>query len=85
MLAVHIQALEQALSDNDQVLSGRVVDFDDHVGLGIIDYGEGELPFHCVNIADGSRTIAVDTKVSFIKFLHPRGRYEAKEIVKQTV
>lgn len=60
---------------------GQVIEFDEHVGLGVIQTKAGEsLPFHCVNIADGSRTIALDTKVKFVAHWHPRGRFEAVEI-----
>ncbi len=45
---------------------GVVVDFDEHVGLGHVQTDAGErYLFHCVEIADGSRSIAVGTPVEF--------------------
>ena len=62
---------------------GRVIDFDDHVGLGHVAADNGTVHlFHCVEIADGTRTIDVGADVEFdvmVKFgaeeaanLHPR-------------
>lgn len=45
---------------------GRVVDFDEHVGLGhVVDEAGVALLFHCVEIADGTRTIPVGRVVEF--------------------
>jgi cold shock CspA family protein len=45
---------------------GRVVDFDEHVGLGhVVDDRGTTLLFHCVEIADGTRTIPVGQPVEF--------------------
>jgi cold shock CspA family protein len=45
---------------------GRVRDFDGHVGLGhVTDEAGAELLFHCVEIADGTRTIPVGQAVEF--------------------
>ena len=46
---------------------GSVVDFDEHVGLGHVRADEAgvELLFHCVEIADGTRTIPVGQPVEF--------------------
>jgi len=45
---------------------GTVVDFDEHVGLGhVVDEDGVALLFHCVEIADGSRTIPVGQGVEF--------------------
>jgi cold shock CspA family protein len=47
-------------------MDGIVVDFDEYVGLGHVDADDGQrYLFHCVEIADGSRTIAVGTRVGF--------------------
>ena len=63
---------------------GKVIEFDEHVGLGVVIDGEGnEFPFHCVNISDGSRKISVGQNVSFETFIHPRGRAEATSISPQ--
>jgi cold shock CspA family protein len=43
-----------------------VSDFDEHVGLGHVAAEDGrELLFHCVEIADGTRTIPVGQAVEF--------------------
>ncbi len=61
--------------------SGRVTAFDDHVGLGTLAGDDGaELPFHCTEIADGSRTVAVGTRVRFRVRAGRLGRWEAAEV-----
>ena len=63
-------------------IHGVVVEFDEHVGLGVILVDDrGTLPFHSINIADGTRTIGIDANISAEVFWHPRGRFEAREIV----
>jgi cold shock CspA family protein len=58
-------------------MRGTVTAFDDHVGLGTVTAVDGaEYLFHCVEIADGSRTIAVGAAVEF-ELLPKLGRYEA--------
>ncbi|MET0324409.1 MAG: cold shock domain-containing protein [Ilumatobacteraceae bacterium] len=60
--------------------SGRVTDFDEHVGLGHVTADSGSVHlFHCVEIADGTRTIDVGAEVEFdelVKF----GRIEAANV-----
>ncbi len=59
---------------------GTVVEFDETVGLGTIVSGDGgEYPFHCIEIADGSRTIDIGADVSF-DLLAKLGRWEAANI-----
>ena len=67
------------------MVKGRVEVFDEHRGDGLVrtDRGEG-LYFHCVNIADGSRSIAVGERVSVNRAVGRLGRDEAVEIVKAT-
>jgi cold shock CspA family protein len=58
--------------------SGRVAEFDDHVGRGEIEAGGGmRFPFHCTAIVDGTRTIAPDTAVRFRLVPGPLGTLEA--------
>jgi CspA family cold shock protein len=69
-----------------------VVRFDEAVGLGDIEAaggaGEavggaaqaGRYPFHCTQIADGSRTVAVGARVSFGLLAGRAGRWEAADI-----
>lgn len=69
--------------------SGTVTAFDDASGLGTIRTGDGadtnvgdgdvELPFHCIAIADGSRSIDVGVQVTF-DVIAKLGRYEAADI-----
>jgi cold shock CspA family protein len=45
---------------------GRVTDFDEHRGLGTVTSDSGDAyMFHCIELADGSRTIAVGADVEF--------------------
>jgi cold shock CspA family protein len=61
-------------------LAGRVVSFDAAVGLGEIESSTGERHlFHCIEIADGTRDIAVDVEVNF-DLLNKFGRAEAANI-----
>jgi CspA family cold shock protein len=47
-------------------LTGRVAEYDDARGIGEVVADEGtRWFFHCTQIADGTRTIAPDTPVSF--------------------
>ncbi|MFN8036048.1 MAG: hypothetical protein U0V73_08945 [Acidimicrobiia bacterium] len=62
-------------------LAGRVVAFDAHRGLGEIEAGDGtRFPFHCTQVADGSRTIAVGAAVRFRRAPGLGGRWEAASI-----
>ena len=63
------------------VQSGTVVAFDKAVGLGEVATDDGtRFPFHCIEIADGSRDIAVGTAVTF-GLLCKLGTYEAARII----
>jgi cold shock CspA family protein len=58
--------------------TGTVTAFDEHVGLGRIRGDGGEVVgFHCVAIADGSRTIPVGTAVAYDLAAGLHGRWEA--------
>jgi len=59
---------------------GRVTTFDGHTGLGIVTADDGtDFSFHCVEIADGSRTINTGVTVEF-RELPKLGRVEATAI-----
>jgi cold shock CspA family protein len=59
---------------------GTVIAFDDHVGLGEVESADGEVYlFHCVEIADGSRTIQVGAAVEF-DLMRKLGRLEAAQL-----
>ena len=70
-------------STTPEVMTGRVASFDGHVGLGDIDAHDGSRHlFHCIGIADGSRSIEVGAEVDF-ELLAKLGRYEATSIRKR--
>lgn len=60
---------------------GKVERFDKDVGLGEVMAADGQLyPFHCTEIADGSRDIAVGAEVSFVVAPGHRGTWEARHL-----
>jgi cold shock CspA family protein len=64
----------------DVHLRGTVTEFDEALGLGVITSDDGtSFGFHCVSIADGSRTIDVGAPVTFGVLLK-LGRREAADI-----
>ena len=66
-------------------MTGVVATFDDAAGLGTIVADDGTtFAFHCTAIADGSRTIAVDTRVEFEPRPAGHGTYEASAITPLT-
>ena len=49
------------------IQKGKVGSFDADVGLGEVQGEDGRrYPFHCTEIADGSRRIEVGTEVEFV-------------------
>jgi len=63
-----------------RILTGHVAEFDGAVGLGVVGGDDGgRYPFHCVEIADGSRNIDVDMPVAFL-LLTKLGRSEAAAV-----
>jgi len=62
-------------------LTGTVATFDGRAGTGTIAANDGAtFPFHCIEVADGTRTIAEGTRVTFER-LARLGRYQAGAIV----
>jgi cold shock CspA family protein len=63
-------------------MQGVVAEFDEHVGLGVVESaGDGRrYPFHCTQIADGSRVIEVGAPVQFEVVAGHRGEWEAVQI-----
>ncbi len=60
------------------VTSGRVVEFDEAVGLGTVEADDGRrYLFHCTQIAGGSRHIDVGAAVSFVVRPARLGTWEA--------
>ena len=63
------------------VRHGTVTTFDDHRGDGIIRDDAGATFYvHCVEIADGSRTVAVGARVAFLPTVGHLGRDEAARV-----
>lgn len=61
---------------------GTVTAFDEARGLGTVTDERGvELTFHCTAIADGTRSIAVGTKVAYETAAGHLGRIEARGLV----
>ncbi len=58
-------------------MEGRVLTFDEPRGLGTIEADGAVYPFHCTQIADGTRTIDAGAAVRFELRPGPLGRYEA--------
>ncbi len=59
---------------------GHVSAFDTAAATGTVTADDGTaFPFHCIEIADGSRTIAPGTQVEFA-VLAKFGRYQAAQI-----
>ena len=54
-------------------IDGVVVGFDDHRGDGWIESVDGSWYFHCVAIADGSRSVANGLEVTGIRVVGHRG------------
>ena len=64
----------------DEQRRGQVTEFDEAAGLGVVSDEAGiAYPFHCTEVADGSRTIEVGTTVVF-RLLPRLGRWEAGSI-----
>lgn len=64
-------------------MTGTVVSFDRDVGLGELLGDDGvRLPFHCIEVTDGSRDIAVGARVRFGHRLK-LGRVEAAQLIPQ--
>jgi hypothetical protein len=60
---------------------GRVVDFDDARGDGHFAFDDGTvLYFHCVSIADASRTISPGTRATAVRRTGLQGHDEAVDI-----
>jgi cold shock CspA family protein len=64
---------------------GRVDGYDPVRGWGTIVADDGErLGFHCTQIADGTRTIAVGARVRYQRLPAHLGRWEAGSVTSAT-
>ncbi len=62
-------------------MRGTVAEFEDDKGFGTVRAEDGrELFFHCTQIADGTRTIAVGVDVEFEVVPGHNGRWEAANV-----
>jgi cold shock CspA family protein len=61
---------------------GVVTEFDEARGWGVVESNEATYPFHCTQIADGTRTIEVGTQVTFEIRAGLMGRWEAAAVTK---
>jgi cold shock CspA family protein len=64
----------------DPAVQGQVTEFDEQRGWGTIESDGRSLPFHCTQITDGTRTIAVGTPVTFEVRAGHMGRWEAAQV-----
>jgi CspA family cold shock protein len=65
-------------------VTGTVTAFDGPRGLGEVTATDGAVfPFHCTQIADGTRTIPVGAAVDFAKVPGLLGTWEAGDITKR--
>jgi len=69
------------MSNSSNHLIGNVVEFDHHRGLGTIESEDTRYVFHCAEITDETRDIAVGAPVSFVP-VERFGLLEASHIVK---
>lgn len=61
--------------------TGAVAAFDVAVGLGLVHDDDGrQYPFHCTQIADGSRDIPTGVRVDFVVVPGHLGRWEAADV-----
>lgn len=67
---------------NLKLVHGVVDSFDAHRGLGYINAQGERYLFHCAEIADGTRNIEVNTRVSFAP-VERFGNLEASVVTKQ--
>jgi hypothetical protein len=68
------------------VLAGHVASFDDRRGDGEFVTDDGErFYFHCVDVADGSRSIPVGVRANAERTVGHRGRDEAVKLAVEVV
>ena len=65
------------------MIDGTVSAFDEGRGRGLVTASDGAtFEFHATRLADGTRRIAVGTKVSFEVVPAPHGRWEANRVTR---
>jgi CspA family cold shock protein len=65
------------------IQQGRVTAFDEPRGWGTVEAAGRDYPFHCTQIADGTRQIAVGAEVAFEVTPAQGGRWEARAVTKR--
>lgn len=69
------------MSPGEDRAEGKVAAFDDDRGTGEVEATDGRrLFFHCTAIADGTRTIAPGSTVSFVVVPGHLGKWEAADL-----
>lgn len=63
---------------------GTVVAFDERRGLGRIEASGRTFPFHCTQIADGTRSVPIGQPVEFDVVPGRQGDWEAARIARIT-
>ena len=69
------------MSNSSNQLIGKVAEFDHHRGLGVVESADIRYVFHCAEITDETRDIAVGASVSFFP-VERFGLLEASHVVK---
>ena len=69
------------MSNSNNQLFGNVAEFDHHRGLGTVESEDIRYVFHCAEITDETRDIAIGAPVSFVP-VERFGLLEASHIVK---
>ena len=63
---------------------GKVVEFDEHAGLGRVESSDGRMfLFHCTQLVDGTRSVEVGAVVRFEVVPGHLGQWEAARVEKQ--
>ncbi len=62
--------------------AGTIAEFSEPRGIGLVAVDGARYPFHCTQIADGTRTVRVGAAVEFEIVPGRRGDWEAAHIVK---
>jgi len=59
-------------------MTGKVIEFDAHTGLGVVESLDGaRLAFHCTQVVDGSRSLKVGAEVRYEVVPGGLGAWEA--------
>ncbi|MEP6624983.1 MAG: cold shock domain-containing protein [Acidimicrobiia bacterium] len=62
------------------MVTGKVAEFSEPRGIGVVEADGARFPFHCTQIADGTRAIQVGIAVEFDVVPGRQGDWEAVRI-----